>query len=98
MCVSVYIILGVCVCVSSLVVLDIITIIKECLSVCLSVSYMYGFNNISLSSSSSDRTVKVWDTTTRQCKHTFKEHNDQVCGWYGCGLTLPFPLGMVCGL
>ena len=28
--------------------------------------------------SSSDKTVKVWDTTSRQCEHTFKDHSDQV--------------------
>lgn len=27
---------------------------------------------------SSDKTVKVWDASTRQCCHTFKEHSDQV--------------------
>ncbi len=29
-------------------------------------------------SSSSDKTVKVWDASTRQCVHTFKDHSDQV--------------------
>ncbi len=28
--------------------------------------------------SSSDKTVKVWDTITKQCEHTFKDHSDQV--------------------
>lgn len=23
--------------------------------------------------------MKVWDTTTRQCEHTFRDHSDQVC-------------------
>ena len=27
---------------------------------------------------SSDKTVKVWDGSTRECCHTFKEHSDQV--------------------
>ena len=27
---------------------------------------------------SSDKTVKVWNTSTRQCTHTFKDHSDQV--------------------
>lgn len=30
------------------------------------------------SSSSSDKTVKVWDAGSRQCVQTFYEHNDQV--------------------
>ena len=36
-------------------------------------------------SSSSDKTVKVWDAGSRQCVQTFYEHNDQVytnLGWY----------------
>ena len=28
--------------------------------------------------SSSDKTVKVWDSTSRQCIHTFHDHLDQV--------------------
>ena len=28
--------------------------------------------------SSSDKTVKIWDTGSRQCIHTFYDHNDQV--------------------
>ena len=28
--------------------------------------------------SSSDKTVRVWDASTRQCTHTFKDHTDQV--------------------
>ncbi|VEN50255.1 unnamed protein product, partial [Callosobruchus maculatus] len=31
-------------------------------------------------SGSSDKTVKVWDVASKQCIHTFKEHNDQVWG------------------
>jgi len=27
---------------------------------------------------SSDKTVKVWNASTRQCAHTFKDHSDQV--------------------
>lgn len=29
-------------------------------------------------SSSSDRTVRVWDLDSMQCQHVFKEHTDQV--------------------
>lgn len=29
-------------------------------------------------SGSSDKTVKVWELATKQCIHTFNEHNDQV--------------------
>lgn len=29
-------------------------------------------------SGSADRTVKVWELVTKQCIHTFNEHNDQV--------------------
>lgn len=30
-------------------------------------------------SGSSDKTVKVWEVSTKQCIHTFNEHSDQVC-------------------
>ena len=42
-------------------------------------------DKFSLFSSSSDKTVKVWDAGSRQCVQTFYEHNDQVytnLGWY----------------
>lgn len=29
-------------------------------------------------SGSSDKTVKVWELATKQCIHTFNEHNEQV--------------------
>lgn len=29
-------------------------------------------------SGSSDKSVKVWDAATKQCIHTFNDHNDQV--------------------
>ena len=47
--------------------------------------------------SSSDKTVKIWDTMTRQCEHTFKEHTDQVrrCGLYS---NLHLITGMECML
>lgn len=32
-------------------------------------------------SSSSDKTVKVWELASKQCVHTFSEHNDQVSLW-----------------
>lgn len=31
-------------------------------------------------SSSSDKTVKIWDVSERKCLHTFAEHSDQVWG------------------
>lgn len=31
-------------------------------------------------SSSSDKTVKIWDVAERKCVHTFTEHADQVWG------------------
>ena len=36
---------------------------------------------------SSDKTVKIWDVSNRECCHTFKEHSDQVtttidCSWF----------------
>ena len=37
--------------------------------------YMYVFVCLSRSS---DKTVKVWDASARDCCHTFKEHTDQV--------------------
>ncbi|CAI8041938.1 WD repeat-containing protein 61, partial [Geodia barretti] len=27
---------------------------------------------------SSDKTVKIWDGSNRECLHTFKDHSDQV--------------------
>lgn len=33
-------------------------------------------------SSSSDKTVKVWEVATKQCIHTFTEHADQVCIYF----------------
>jgi len=35
-------------------------------------------NNVLLFASSSDKTVKVWDATSRQCIQTFNDHIDQV--------------------
>lgn len=32
-------------------------------------------------SSSSDKTVKVWELATKQCVHTFSEHSDQVSSY-----------------
>lgn len=37
-------------------------------------------DNIHFVSSSSDRTVKVWDREKLKCVHTFYEHQDQVWG------------------
>lgn len=37
-------------------------------------------DNTHFVSSSSDKTVKVWDAGSRQCVQTFYEHNDQVWG------------------
>lgn len=31
-------------------------------------------------SSSSDKSVKVWELSSKQCVHTFNEHSDQVWG------------------
>jgi len=33
-----------------------------------------------IATASSDKTVKVWDMTARQCLHTFDDHADQVWG------------------
>ena len=36
-------------------------------------------SNPTVLSSSSDKTMKVWDCSARQCLYTLKEHTDQVC-------------------
>ena len=44
------------------------------------ISVSFSPDNEHLVSGSSDGCVKVWEVSTRQCVHTFKEHQDQVWG------------------
>lgn len=40
----------------------------------------FGADKTRFATGSCDRKVKVWDTTARQCLHTFDDHTDQVWG------------------
>ena len=44
------------------------------------ISVSFSPDNEHLVSGSSDGCVKVWEVNTRQCVHTFSEHQDQVWG------------------
>jgi len=41
-------------------------------------SVAFSPDNCHFASSSSDRTVKIWDREKMKCVHTFYEHQDQV--------------------
>ena len=41
-------------------------------------SVSYSADNNHFVSGSADHTVKVWDAASKQCLHTFSEHNEQV--------------------
>lgn len=45
-------------------------------------SVSFSPDNIHFASSSSDRTVKIWDKEKMKCVHTFYEHQDQVTFCY----------------
>lgn len=45
-------------------------------------SIAFSPDNVHFVSSSSDRTVKIWDKEKMKCIHTFYEHQDQVNAFF----------------